>query len=430
MSDIKSGSQSFGFEGSDSNEESFLYKYGNILMLGVVGLAVLLLIIFVIVPYFQGTSQSSSAPSVPDDTKIKGSIDAAIKKLTEIAQKYVDDRLASEKVLLDNTNAVKNSSAESDRLTKLSETDKDSAITIGNNVETSKQAVITAVNASNDATATAAATVSQANSDAAATTLVAAENAINDAKVLATSSLVTISGYLTTAQQSSLFVSNSLASATSALSYSQTALTEVTRLLEKVKTDAEGAPEYTTLTNAENDVKNFVLIIDDTIAITKSADTLKRLQDIKALAIQAVSDANNTLVRIRQIFGDGASTGTIRPQEAIDVLTQQVDILNSIVARIKLCVDTLKSISDGINSTIDFINISLVQTQTNIDKLIKMVQDLIAAANAAISVADAAATDSAAIFQQLGTYPTPTVASSLRKENFQYPSQRKRYGLY
>ena len=186
MSDIKSksGSQSFGFEGSDSNEESFLDKYGDMLMWGSVGLAVLLLIIFVFVPYFQGTTQSSGAPSVPDATKIAAEIDAAIKKLTEIAQKYVDDRLASEKDLLNKTNAVKNSSAESDRLTKLSETDKESANTIGNNVEASKQAVIVAVNTANDAAAAAEATVSQANSEAAVTTLVASENAINDAKSL------------------------------------------------------------------------------------------------------------------------------------------------------------------------------------------------------------------------------------------------------
>jgi len=426
MSDIKSRSQSFESKESSTQEDSFLDKYGDMLMWGAVGLAVLLLIIFVIVPYFQGTTQSSGASSVPDATKIAASIAAAIKKLTEIAQKYVDDRLASEKDLLDRTNDVKNSSAESDRLTKLSETDKESAITIGNNVEASKQAVIRAVNTSNDAAAAAAVTVSQANSEAAATTLVAAENAINDAKALATASLATISGYLTTAQQSSLFVSNSLASATSALSYSQTALINARTLLDRVKNDAEGAPEYTTLTNAANDVKNFVKVIDDTIAITKSADTLRRLNEVKGLAIQAASDADNTLARIRQIFGDAASTGTIRPQEAIDALTQQVDMLNSIVVRIKSCVDTLQSIRNGINSTIEFINISLVQTQTNIDKLIKMAQDLIAAANAARSVADAAATASAAIFQQLGTYPTPAVASSLRKENY----QRQRYGLY
>ena len=360
-------------------------------------------------------------------SKLSVAIAAAIKKLTGIAQDYVTARLASEKTLNDNTTNIKNLSTESERITKLSESDMASGITIGNKVNTSKQAVIDAVNTANSAAAAATATVSQANSDVAATTLVQAENAINDAKSLATSSLTTITGYLTNAKQSSLYVNNSLVSANTALSYAKQALIDATTLLNQVQSDAQNATEYTTLVNAANDVKNFVKIINDTIAVTKSTDTLAKLNNVKDLANQAASDADATLARINQIFKDGSSTGTIIPQQAINDLTQQVSVLNAIVVRITTCVSTLQSISDTINNTITFINTSLVQTETNITNLITLGQNLIATANAARSTADAAATASQLIFQQLGTYhpqTTPLLASSLKREGYQYPSKQ------
>lgn len=423
----------------DSEKESMFSQLKNYISEnpGVVGvgiialIAIILLIIFVIVPWLNPKSQSSNTTPrpVPDPSKIKGSIDAAIKKLTETAQAYVDTRLASEKVLSDKTNAVRLTSVESERVTGLSEKDRDDAVVKADAVEASKQVVITAVNVSNTATATAEATVSQANSDAAATTLVQAENAINDAKTLASASLSTITGYLTSAQQSSTYVNTSLTSANTASDFSKGALIEAKTLLNNLINDTPKTSEYTTLTNAANDVRNFVKIIDDTIAVSKSADTLKKLNDVKVLALQAASDADITLARIRQIFGDAASTGQIRPQEAIDKLIIEVNTLNAIVVRIQLCVTKLTEIKNTIDATIIFLNDALTQTQDNISKLIKMVNDLIAAANSARSTADAAANASATIFQQLGSYPV--AASALRKENYYHPQmQQQRFQMY
>lgn len=335
------------------------------------------IIIFIL--YFSNFFRKNSYELFERDIKnLQNDIIIATKQLTEYAKTYVDKRLTYEQNIKNKSEDIKTKRLQSETIVNNILNNSIVANNTSQNVTNKKDLSINAAIVAESEAKIFATQLYLGNSTLKS---VEAQNIANDAKNTVETSIIqvkniydnalidsnTINGYLTDANSSSDFVLKTIIDAE--------------KLMTELLSDEKNSTEYINLLDTTNKVKNMSSVLKDRLSISTSTFTKVALQKLTIDSDKVVSDTDNTLVKVDNIFKQASSTGTTKAVEAQNILLVEINNLNKIKNDINNYINKIQEAKNNIEASLIFINNSLISAISSLDSILKIINDKILSTN-------------------------------------------------